>query len=286
MHRIMTTVCILGAGELGGAVAHALAQRGRVRRVILIDASRTIAAGKALDIQQAGAIEGFHAQLSGTDDETRVMGCAVCVLADRSGPSAAEWRGEDALALLRRLGPYLGQAPLVCAGTGQVPLLAAAAREAGWRRERLIGSAPEALASAAAAVVAMEARCSPSEVKLTVLGTPPDGFVVPWSEASIGGHALDRVLTQVQLSRLEGRLPRLWPPGPYALGLAAAQVAEGLVMSSRRTFRVFSVLSGEFGVHGRVGVLPALLSPAGIARVRIPTLNTRERVQLETALGR
>ena len=151
MHRIMTTVCIIGAGELGGAVAHALAQRERVRHVVLIDAAGKVAAGKALDIQQAGAIEGFHARLSGTDDETRVMGCAVCVLADRCGPASAEWQGEEALALIGRLGPYLGQAPIVCAGTRQGPLLAAAAREAGLRRERLIGSAPEALASAAAA---------------------------------------------------------------------------------------------------------------------------------------
>ena len=47
------TVCILGAGELGGAVAHALARGERVRRVLLIDEAGSIASGKALDIQQA-----------------------------------------------------------------------------------------------------------------------------------------------------------------------------------------------------------------------------------------
>ena len=281
----MATVCIIGAGELGGAIAHALARRERVRRVVLVDAAVNVAAGKALDIQQAGAVEGFHTQLSGTDDVTRVIGCSVCVLADRSGPPPAEWQGEDGLSMLTRLAAYLGRAPVVCAGTKQAPLLLAAARESGLRREALIGSAPAALASALTAIVAMEARCSPSEVQLTVLGAPPDGFVVPWSEASIGGRALDRVLTQVELARLEARLPRLWPPGPYALGLAAARVAEGLLTSSRRAFPVLSVLGGEFGVRGRVGVLPALLSPAGIAHVRVPELNTRERVALETALG-
>ena len=53
-------------------------------------------------------------------------------------------------------------------------------------------------------MVALEAQCSPTEIGLTLLGAPPRGFVVPWSEASIGGHALERVLTQVQLSRIEG----------------------------------------------------------------------------------
>ena len=153
------------------------------------------------------------------------------------------------------------------------------------RRERLVGSASEALVGAITAIVAMEAGCSPAEVLLTVLGAPPSGFVVPWSEASIGGYSLERVLSQVQLTRIEARAARLWPPGPFALGLAAARVTEALVQSSRRAFSVLTVLGGEFGVRGRVGALPVILSPEGIAHTRVPTLNTRERVRLETALG-
>jgi malate/lactate dehydrogenase len=93
------------------------------------------------------------------------------------------------------------------------------------------------------------------------------------------------MLTQVQLTRLENRLARLWPPGPYALGLAAARVAEAMVTSSRRTFSVLSVLGGEFGIRGRVGSLPIRFSPRGIAEVTVPTLNPRERVQVETSLS-
>jgi malate dehydrogenase len=280
----MATVCIIGAGEVGGAVAHALARGDRVARVLLIDAAGDVAAGKALDIQQAGAIEGFHTRLSGTADAARATACDVCVLADRARPPA-EWQGDEALSALSHLAGFIGDAPVVFAGATQAPLLAAAAREIGIRRERLIGSSTEAFAAAVRAIVAVEARCSPGEVRLAVLGVPPSGLVIPWSEASIGGYALERVLTQVQLARLEARVPRLWPPGPHALGLAAARVAEAVVGASRRTFDVLSLLGGEFGVHGRAGSLPAFLWPAGIARVRVPTLNTRERVQLETALG-
>ena len=116
--RIMTTACIIGAGELGGAVAHALARGERVGRVVLIDAAGGVAAGKALDIQQSGAVEGFHTQLAGTDDLTRVTGCDVCVVADRTG-SAGEWRGEEAQAMMTRLAPYLAATPTVFAGPSQ-----------------------------------------------------------------------------------------------------------------------------------------------------------------------
>jgi malate dehydrogenase len=281
----VATVCIIGAGDLGGAAAHALARRARVSRVVLIDTAGNVAAGKALDIQQSAPIEGFHAQLAGTDDHTRVTGASVCVIADRAAQRSMEWTGDDGLAVLTRLVPYLGRAPVVFAGTSQAPLMLTASRETSLARERLIGSATDALASAVRALAAVEARCSPAEVMLTVLGAPPAGFVVPWSEASIGGYALERALTAVQIARLEARVARLWPPGPFTLGLAAARVAEGIVTSSRRAFTVLSVLGGEFGVRGRVGALPVILSTSGIVHTRVPSLNTRERVQVETALG-
>ncbi len=249
-----------------------------------MDAAGTAAAGKALDIQQMGAVHGSHTHLDGTDDPARVTGCAVCVIADRVGKTSLEWQGDEGVTMLTRLAPYVGDAPLVFAGACQAELLRAAVRDVGLPRRRAIGSAPEAFRSAVSAIVAVEARCSPREVALTVLGAP-DGFVVPWSEASIGGYALERVLSQVQLTRIEARAGKLWPPGAYTLGLAAARVTEAVFESSRQSFSVLTMLGGEFNVKDRVGTLPALLSSTGIVHTRVPTLSTRERVRLDTVLG-
>ena len=277
-------VCIIGAGDLGGAIAHALARGERVGRVLLIDEAGGVAAGKALDIQQSGAVDGVHTRIDAAQDLTRATGHAVCVIADSARPPG-EWQGEIALAMLKRLRGFVGDTPIVFAGAGQADLLLASVREAGFDRTRTLGSAAEALVSATRAIVALEARCSPAEIALTVLGAPPSGFVVPWGEASVGGRALERVLTPVQLRRVEGRVSRLWPPGPHALGLAAARVVEALATSARRASSVLTVLSGEFGIRDRVGVLPCYLAPYGVAEVRLPALDARERVQLETALG-
>ena len=280
----MSTVAIIGAGDLAGATAQALAARDRVNAVLLIDSAGKVAAGKALDILQSGAVDGFHCRIVATDDFTAVTGAATCVIADRFGPPAAEWRDEDALAMLGRLVDYSSGAPMIFAGATQGTLMLRAARELGVARERLIGTAPEAFASAIRAIVAVEARCSPTEVMLSVLGAPPD-FIVPWSEASIGGYALERVLSQVQVTRIDARAQKLWPPGPYTLGIAAARAAEAIVTSSRRTFSAATLLGGEFGIRNRIGALPVRLAKQGIADVRVPSLNTRERVQLEIALG-
>ena len=280
----MSMIAILGAGDIGAATAQALAARDCARTILLVDAAAGVAAGKALDIQQSGAIRAFHTRLQGTDDLSRVAGASVCIVADRAAPGCPEWQGDDALAMMARIAPDVPNAPVVFAGASQNALLAAVAIEVKTPPSRLIGSAANAFASALAAIVAMEARCSPGEVMLTVLGTAP-GFVVPWGQASIGGYALDQVLEQVQLARIESRAPRLWPPGAYTLGAACAQIVEALLTSSREAFPVVTVLDRQFGVRHRVGAVPALLSPRGIVQTRVPPLSTRERVQLDIALG-
>jgi malate/lactate dehydrogenase len=279
----MPTVAVFGAGDIGAACAHALASRDRARRILLIDTAASAAAGKMLDIQQAGAIAGFHTQLEATADETRAIGCAVIVVADRFTRGSAEWQGEDALALVKRVAAS-PDVPIVFAGSNQARLMRAASQELRIAGRRLIGSASEAFSSAVSAIVAMEASCSPADVSVAVLGTPPDAFVIPWSEASIGGYALERTVSQVQLRRLEARAARLWPPAPYALGAAAARVVEGLLEAARRSHNILTILEGEFGVRGRVAAVPALLGPRGVAHVRTPLLNSREQVQLDTAL--
>jgi malate/lactate dehydrogenase len=280
----MSTVAIVGAGDIGGATAHALALSDRVGRLILIDPALSAAQGKALDIRQAGAIAGFHTRIDGAGDLDRATGCDVCVIADRFGPSGGEWRSDQGLSMTKQIDAYLSGAPIVFAGAWQSELIALAASDAGIAAHRLIGAGPEALASSVIAIVAMEAECSPREVTLAVLGRPPLGFVIPWSEASIGGYPLEAVLTQPSLTRVQARVQHLWPPGPYTLGAAAARVITGLLSSSRQSFNILTQLGGEFGVRNRPGAITARLGARGILQMRMPELTTRERVQLGTAL--
>src|SRR5918996_2700629 len=126
----MTTVAIVGAGDIAGAAAQALASSDAAGRVLIVDANQGIAAGKALDIQQSGAIDRFHTTLHGTSDESRLTACDVCVIADRFG-AAGEWRGDEGLSMLGRIASHLGDAPIVFAGAAQGDLLNGAAVETG-----------------------------------------------------------------------------------------------------------------------------------------------------------
>ena len=132
-------VAIIGAGELGGAVAHVLARRDVVRSITLIDDSGRVAAGKALDIAQAAPVEGFATQLSGSTDVSMAAGAAIVILADRADRgAAANGRATRAVLLLKRLTQTAAGAVILCAGASQRELVDRGVRELHFRRERLV----------------------------------------------------------------------------------------------------------------------------------------------------
>jgi malate/lactate dehydrogenase len=92
------------------------------------------------------------------------------------------------------------------------------------------------------------------------------------------------VLSPPRVRRIEARLARLWPPGPHLLGVAAARLVRAMLGSSRQALPVLTTLDGVFGVRGRVGIVPARLSPQGIAELVEPALEPRDLTALHTAL--
>jgi malate dehydrogenase len=223
----------------------------------LIDETRRVAAGKALDIAQAAPVEGFATQLSGATDVSMAAGASIVILADRV--TGGEWQGEDGLVLLKRLSHTAVDAVIVCAGPAQRELIDRAVRELKFSRTRLFGSAPESLAAAARALVALAVDGSPRDISLSVLGVPPAHTVVPWADATMAGFALTRLVDEPARRRLGARVAALWPPGPYALAAAAATVIEAMAGRSRRAVSCFVAPDLSTGSHTRTGAMPVRL---------------------------
>ena len=278
----MQAVAIIGAGELGGAVAHVLARRDVVRAITLIDESGRVAAGKALDIAQAAPVEGFATTLSGSTDVSTAAGAAVVILADRIG--GGEWQGEDGLVLLKRLAQTTSGAVILCAGASQRELVDRGVRELHLERARLFGSAPEALAGGARALVALAVNGSPRDVALSVLGVPPAQTVIPWETVTIAGFALTGLVDEPSRRRLAGRVAALWPSGPHALASAATMVVEAMAGRSRRIASCFVAPDTSAGTRTRTGAMPVRLGSTGIVDVVSPPLSVLERIALDNAM--
>jgi malate dehydrogenase len=280
----VATAAILGAGEIGGALARQLAALDLVSRIVIVDDLANVAAGKALDVAQSSPVDRYHTAMSGTADLAAVVGAAVIVIADVATPPGAEWKDEGGLALIRRVAGLNQLAPIVCAGAGQSALVERGVNELGVSRMRLFGSAPEALRSAITAIVALEAGAAPADISLSVLGRPPHQIIVPWDEAAIAGRCATQVLSAAQLARLDARIARLWPPAPYTLASAATRLIRTALTRTQRVHTALVAVTREEGTPGRSAMMPITLQPSGIATLVAPSLSSRDRVRFETAM--
>lgn len=282
----MSTVAIVGADTLGGSIAHKIAVRDRFAEVRLIDDFGDVAAGKALDIRQASPLEHFHTKVTAHTNLDAVSDATVIVIAGAVRAVETPSEKNDDLETLEKLQVFNRRAVVVCAGVSHRRLVELGVSTLGIPRTQLIGSAATALQAALQAIVAVELRCSSSEVSLAVLGKPPNHLVVPWSTVTVRGLLLVQQISPIRFSRLKARTRLIWPLGPYTLASATTRVCETIIdCSGLRGLACFAVLDGELGAHRTAAAVTVELGINGVTRILKPSLTVQENVQLETALA-
>ncbi len=278
----MSFVAILGAGPIGGALAHALAERGLVDEVRLIDPEGRVAEGKALDIQQSSPVQQFSTRVTGMTSVVAAAGAGAIVLADLV--SGGEILGESGLATVRHIARVDTSAPLVFAGGAQRELMQHAIGELKIATRRVLGSAPLGLESAVRALSAALIDGSPADIAVGIAGVPPRAAVIGWEAATAFNQPIARVLGAHQLASISSRLPGLWPPSTYTLAAAAARVAEALATGSRRRYTCFAPIDLPGAGRGLVAAVPVEIVRGGIGRVLEPALSRHERTLFENGL--
>lgn len=253
----MPFVAILGAGPLGGALAYALACRSRFDEVRLIDPEKTLAAGKALDILQSGPVDGYSTRVTGGSSLDAANGAWVTILADPVTPDPLAQLGE-----LHRRSPG---AVIVCADASHAQPLTRAVATGAVPPDRIVGAAPVAAASAARALLSLDADVSPSLVQVGIASGDTTGRCrIDWSRTAIDGQPAETGLRRDQHARADARFEALWPPGPLTLAAAAARVAEAAWFGARASLPCWWVTDGGAGVP----TIRALrFAPGGRARV-------------------
>ena len=72
-------IALIGAGMIGGTLAH-LAAKKEMGDIVLFDIAEGVPQGKALDLSQCGPIEGFDASVTGTNDYKDITGADVIIV--------------------------------------------------------------------------------------------------------------------------------------------------------------------------------------------------------------
>ncbi len=73
-------ISLIGAGQIGGTLAHLIGIKELASEVVLFDVAQGIAKGKSLDIAQSSSVDGFNVKFSGTDKYSDIKNSDLIII--------------------------------------------------------------------------------------------------------------------------------------------------------------------------------------------------------------
>ncbi len=282
-----TKIALIGAGMIGGTLAHLAAIR-EMGDIVLVDVAEGIPQGKALDLAQAGPVEGFDARLTGTQDYADIKGADVCIVtagvARKPGMSRDDLLGIN-LKVMKAVGEGIkAHAPdsfVICV-TNPLDAMVWALREfSGLPHERVVGMAGVLDSARFRHFLAEEFKVSVEDVTAFVLGGHGDTMVpVPAYSAvagipvpdliRMGWSTQERIDSIVQRTRSGGgEIVALLKTGSayYAPATSALMMAESFLKDKKRVLPAAAYLQGQYGVNDLYVGVPVVIGAGGVERI-------------------
>ncbi len=297
--RRFSRLAIVGAGGVGGNIAHLAANADIAEEIVLIDIARGVAAAAALDLNHAAGITGAGARCLGSEDLGQVSGAdAVVVTAGRArtpGMTRSDLMDANRRVIHAAAEAIRTQAPNAVVIVVTNPLdemTAEMLRATGFPRERVLGMAGTLDSSRFRSALAAAAKVSPADVSAITLGSHGDEMAPILSLARIKGLPLSKFLSEDEIGACArdavtggGQVVALRRSGSATIAPAHATVE---ILDHVRGVRagpvpVSVMLNGEYGVDGVVLGVPAHLGQTGLVRVEILNISETERTALRTA---
>jgi malate dehydrogenase len=280
-------IALIGAGMIGGTLAHLAAIR-EMGDIILVDVAEGIPQGKALDLAQAGPIEGYDAKLTGTQDYAGIAGADVCIvtagIARKPGMSRDDLLGIN-LKVMKAVGEGIkAHAPdafVICV-TNPLDAMVWALREfSGLPHRRVVGMAGVLDSARFRHFLAEEFGVSVEDVTAFVLGGHGDTMVpVPAYSAvagipvpdlvRMGWSTQEKIDAIVQRTRSGGgEIVALLKSGSayYAPATAALEMAASFLKDKKRLLPAAAYLTGQYGVNDLYVGVPVIIGAGGVERI-------------------
>ncbi|MBV9185972.1 MAG: malate dehydrogenase [Acidobacteria bacterium] len=280
-------IALIGAGNIGGTLAHLAAAKG-LGDVVLFDVVEGVPQGKALDLAQCGPVEGFDAVLKGTNDYADIAGADVIIVtagvARKPGMSRDDLLGIN-LKVMKAVGEGIkAHAPdsfVICV-TNPLDAMVWALREfSGLPHRRVVGMAGVLDSARFRHFLAEEFDVSVEDVTAFVLGGHGDTMVpVPAYSAvagipvpdliRMGWSTQEKIDAIVQRTRSGGgEIVALLKSGSayYAPATSAIAMAESYLKDKKRVLPAAAYLQGQYGVDDLYVGVPVVIGAGGVERI-------------------
>jgi malate dehydrogenase len=297
-YAVRTKISVVGAGNVGATVAQLIAYK-ELGDVVMVDIIEGLPQGKALDLLEAGPVEGYDSQVTGANHYEATADSHIVVItagiARKPGMSRADLITTNAnivRAVTEQVVKYAPEAHLIVVSNPLDAMVHLAKHVSGFPKNRVVGQAGVLDSTRFRTFIAQELDVSVEDTQAFVLGGHGDSMVPLPRYSTVAGIPITHLLPQETIDRLVqrtrdggGEIVNLLKSGSafYAPGASVVQMVEAIVKDKKRVLPCTAYLEGEYGLRDIYFGVPVKLGAGGVEQIIEIELTAEERAALQAS---
>jgi malate dehydrogenase len=297
-------IALIGAGNIGGTLAH-LAALKNLGDVVLVDVAEGIPQGKALDLSQAGSVEGFSGSITGSNDYKAIKGADVCIvtagIARKPGMSRDDLVATNTSIISKVAEQIKKHAPdsFVIVITNPLDAMVYVMQKVtGFKPNKVVGMAGVLDTSRFKFFLSEALGISTKDISSFVLGGHGDTMVPVVNYTTIAGIPVADFVKAKKISQKEldamvdrtrnggGEIVALLKTGSafYAPATSAIEMAQSYLRDEKRLLPVAAYCKGEYGAKNLYVGVPAIIGAGGVEQIVEVALSAAEKKMLSGSI--
>ena len=301
----MSKISLIGAGQIGGTLAHLIGLKELAHDVVLFDVASGIAKGKALDIAQSSSVDGFNVKFSGTDNYEDIKDSDVIIITAgvprKPGMSRDDLLGIN-LKIIKQVAEgiktYSPNAFVICITNPLDVMVMAFQKFSGLPTNKVVGMAGILDSSRFKLFLSLELGVPVKEIDAMVMGGHGDTMVPLPRFTKISGKPLLDLVGEGKISeeRLESINQRTRDGGAeivkylekgsafYAPAASGVEMASAYMKDEKKLLPCAAFLNGEYGVKDIYAGVPVIIGKNGIEKIEEIELDEKEKDQFNNSI--
>ena len=292
-------ISLIGAGQIGGTLAHLISIK-ELADVVLFDVAEGLAKGKALDIAQSTSVSGSNINLIGTSNYEDTKNSDVIIITAgiprKLGMSRDDLLGTN-LKIIKQVAEGIKKtspnAFVICITNPLDVIVMALQKYSGLPTNKVIGMAGILDTSRFKYFLSQELKVPVKSVKSLVLGGHGDTMVPMPNQTKVDGKPLDQLIKKEKLDQIiertrtgGGEINKLFQNGSafYAPAASGIEMAESYIKDLKKTLPCAAYLSGEYGVNNLYAGVPVVIGKMGVEKIVEIDLSSKEKEQFDLSI--
>ena len=302
----MKKITLIGAGQIGGTLAHLIGLKKVAGEVVLFDVASGIAKGKALDIAQSSSVDGFDVRFSGTDNYEDIKDSDVIIITAgvprKPGMSRDDLLGIN-LKIIKQVSEgikkYSPNSFVICITNPLDVMVMALQKYSKLPANKVVGMAGILDSSRFKLFLSLEFNVPVKDIETLVMGGHGDTMVPLPRFTKISGKSLDQLIDDGKISkeRLEEIVQRTRDGGAeiikflekgsafYAPAASGVEMAESYLKNLKKLLPCAAYLNGEYGVDKIYAGVPVIIGSKGVEKIEEFQLNELEKREFENSIN-